>query len=181
MIQNRLKEAFEQGRIGMNWHLIDIRTFDSFATHLLAYVSINEPYLLRSNFRLDKLDYDERIKTATEVLLKYKKLIEQCSHLIVDEVQDLVSVRAKFVMQIIGVASGICVIYAGDACQSIYDYQIMNNDIDSSRFYKWIFEKIQIRVLKFSVNHRQKSGLENRQHLQRGNPSAVTRENAVTH
>ena len=162
VIQNRLKEAFEQGRIGMNWHLIDIRTFDSFATHLLAYVSINDPCLLRSNFRLDKLDYDERIRTATEVLIKDKKLIEQCSHLIVDEVQDLVSVRAKFVMQIIASLPGTSgYTLLGDACQSIYDYQILNNDIDSSGFYKWIFEKnSKSEFWKFSVNHRQKSQLE---------------------
>ena len=101
VVETRLKRAAADGRVGMQWHLIDIRTFDSFATSLLAYVAENEKHILYKDFVLDSLDYDGRINAAIEVLKKEKKLIEQCKHLIVDEVQDLVKVKESFSSKII--------------------------------------------------------------------------------
>lgn len=162
VIENRLKSVYEDNRIGMNWHSIDIRTFDSFATHLLAWVLENNKEMISTNLTLDSLDYQGRISAATEVLLKDSTLLSQCTHLVVDEIQDLVSVRAKFVMQIIKSMpneSGYTLL--GDSCQSIYDYQISSGDIGSSEFYTWIFESQQSSLyLKFTVNHRQVSKLE---------------------
>lgn len=162
VIETRLKEAYDDGKIGLNWHVIDIRTFDSFASYLLTWVAENYKELLHNNFQIGLLDYDARIKEATDVLQKDTSLIEQCSHLIVDEVQDLVSVRAKFVMQIIRSLedeSGYTLF--GDACQSIYDYQIQAGEIDSTKFYSWIFDtQVNSEFLKLTVNHRQVSYLE---------------------
>lgn len=162
VIEKRLQTAYEEEKIGMNWHSIDIRTFDSFATHLLAYVVDNESELLDSGFSLDYLDYDGRIKAATDVIKKNNELIEQCSHLIVDEVQDLVGVRAKFVMEIVKglpVDSGYTLL--GDACQSIYDYQIQLGEIDSVKFYRWLFEsQNHSKLYSLGINYRQVSELE---------------------
>ena len=162
VIENRLKLAAEEGRIGMIWHLIDIRTFDSFATHLLAYAVENESSLLPSNFVLDYLDYDARIEEVTRVIKKEPSLIEQCSHLIVDEVQDLVTSRAELVMQIIEalpIDSGYTLF--GDACQSIYDYQCNVGEVDSIKFYKWLFKnQKRANYYSFDINYRQTSDLE---------------------
>lgn len=162
VIEMRLQHAYEEGKIGMNWHSIDIRTFDSFATHLLAYVAENEKELLYDGFSLDYLDYDERIKTAMDVVKRNNELIEQCTHLVVDEVQDLVGSRAKFVMQLITALpdeSGYTLL--GDACQSIYDYQIQTGEIDSVKFYAWLFKtQVLSKFFSFSINYRQISELE---------------------
>lgn len=163
VIEHRLRRAAEDGRIGMNWHSIDIRTFDSFATHLLAYVATYESNLVDNDFSLEKLDYDARIKAATALVRKEKALIEQCTHLIVDEVQDLVTTRAEFVMKIIDALpyeSGYTIL--GDACQSIYDYQCSEGEIDSVKFYRWLFLKhSESKFYSFTVNYRQTSVLEN--------------------
>lgn len=92
VIQKRLEEAYKNEEIGLEWQLIDIRTFDSFATYLLAYCK-NEDNNFKYEF--EKLDYDSRIKLADEILKKRNELIEQCAYLIVDEVQDLVSSRDR--------------------------------------------------------------------------------------
>lgn len=162
VIEKRLQAAFEDEKIGMNWHSIDIRTFDSFATHLLAYVSENEKELLHKGFSLDYLDYDGRIKAATDVVKKSKDLIEQCMHLVVDEVQDLVASRAQFVMQLIkSLPDEAGYTLLGDACQSIYDYQIQAGEVDSVKFYSWLFTTQNCsKFFSFGINHRQVSELE---------------------
>ncbi len=162
VIENRLKKAADDGKIGMNWHSIEIRTFDSFATRLLAYVEEYEKKLLYDGFMLEALDYDARINTVTDVLSKDRSLIEQCSHLIVDEVQDLVASRARFVIQLIDSlpeTSGYTLL--GDACQSIYDYQCGSGELSSTDFYNWIFSKqSSAKLFKFDINYRQTSELE---------------------
>ncbi|MDD3415458.1 MAG: AAA family ATPase [Lachnospiraceae bacterium] len=162
VIEKRLQSEFDEGKIGMNWHSIDIRTFDSFATHLLAYVAENEKELLYDGFSLDYLDYDGRIKAAIDVVKKSKELIEQCMHLVVDEVQDLVASRAQFVMQLIkSLPDDAGYTLLGDACQSIYDYQIQLGEIDSVKFYSWLFKnQSNSKFYSFTINHRQVSELE---------------------
>lgn len=162
VIEKRLQIAYESGRIGMNWHSIDIRTFDSFATHVLSYVLENERHLLYESFSLESLDYDARIGAATEVIKKNNELIEQCKHLIVDEVQDLVGMRAQFVQRlIVSIPNNAGYTLLGDACQSIYDYKIKNGDVDSIKFYSWLFEsQCNIKFWSFGINYRQVSELE---------------------
>jgi hypothetical protein len=162
VIEKRLQIACESGRIGMNWHSIDIRTFDSFATHVLSYVLENERHLLYESFSLESLDYDARIGAATEVIKINNELIEQCTHLVVDEVQDLVGMRAQFVQQlIVSIPNNAGYTLLGDACQSIYDYQIKNGDVDSIKFYSWLFKsQCNVKFWSFGINYRQVSELE---------------------
>jgi len=162
VIEKRLQDAYLNERLGMNWHSIDIRTFDSFATHLLSYAAENEKDLLGKSFSLGNLDYDGRIGAATDIVRKSRELIEQCSHLFVDEVQDLVSVRAQFVKQLLlSISDDAGYTLLGDACQSIYDYQIHGGEIDSSKFYSWLFEiQVDSKFWSFGINYRQASELE---------------------
>lgn len=162
IVEKRLKSAYESGFIGMNWNSIDIRTFDSFATHLLSYVVENERTLLYDGFSLEQLDYDGRISVASNIIKNSKELIEQCSHLIVDEVQDLVSFRAEFVKKIVeNLPEDSGYTLFGDSCQAIYDYQIKEGEIDSIEFYSWLFKtQNSAKFWSFGINYRQASELE---------------------
>lgn len=162
VIKGRLKAQKSKGRIGLVYNLIDIRTFDSFATHLLAWISEEEPQLLYSGFNLHNLSYDQRIRAASECITKGKELLSQCQHLIVDEIQDLVTARAELVISIIKSLlpdSGFTLL--GDSCQSIYDYQVDGSEMDSYSFYQYFFKNhSEILYYSFSRNYRQVTNLE---------------------
>ena len=162
VIKSRLYEAYENGFVDMRWNLIDIRTFDSFATHMLAYLQKEDPSMLTDGFSLEHLDYSGRISAAKNTIMKYPEIMEGCAHLIVDEVQDLVSVRAELVIAMIQAlpeSSGITLL--GDACQSIYDYQVKDYEMDSKRFYRWMFNNLhEAKFFSLSINYRQTSNLE---------------------
>lgn len=72
VVRNRLADAAEAGRIGYEWQDVDVRTFDSFCTYMLAWVQDNHKELLPRHFLLEEYDYDQRIKKATNIF-KQKK------------------------------------------------------------------------------------------------------------
>ena len=80
IIKNRLVKAATDGRIGDNWQNVDIRTFDSFSTYMLAWLQYNNPKLLPNNFVLEENDYDQRIKIAASVFEKTKDLLASYKH-----------------------------------------------------------------------------------------------------
>jgi len=115
----------------------------------------------KTNFNLDnfpRFNYNERVKLLLNTLKQYKlnNLLYSCKHLIIDEIQDLVSIRAEFVEQIIEMLprqSGFTLL--GDSCQSIYDWQIKNkNEITSKKFYIWLKEQKKVEFIEFEKNYR---------------------------
>lgn len=163
VIEKRLEEAYRDGRIGINWHSVEIRTFDSFATFNLAWAMKEAKETLPDGFSLQGMDYDSRILEATGQLKNHPDVIAECRHFIVDEVQDLVSARADFVEQIIKSLPDDCgYTLLGDACQSIYNYQRQTGQTGSADFYRWLFNtQKEARRLSLGVNYRQTSDLEN--------------------
>ena len=122
VVKKRLVSAFEEGRIGYEWRDIDIRTFDSFATYMLAWVQKEMPDLLPSWFILDGCDYEQRIVQAIPVLKKEKNVLADYKQIIVDEMQDLVGNRAELVLSLLGGLPKTCgFTLPGDTCQSLYD------------------------------------------------------------
>lgn len=162
VIESRLEAAYREGLIGIKWHSVEIRTFDSFATSILAWTLDNEPKYLPDNFQLHAMSYDERIAAAVKLLKEYPDIISGCGHFIVDEVQDLVSGRAEMVRQmILDLSEGCGYTLLGDFCQAIYDYQIQPGDLSSKGFYQWLFSKQKdAQFLTFGINYRQTSELE---------------------
>lgn len=73
VVRNRLSDAAETGRIGYEWQDVDVRTFDSFSTYMLAWVQENHQDLLPKHFLLEAYDYDQRIKVATSNFQKEKR------------------------------------------------------------------------------------------------------------
>ena len=113
---------------------INVRTFDSFATRLLTAAGVG--------LELQGLGYDARIQRAIESLSasdsEANELLADVRHLVVDEIQDLVTVRARLVMQLIQSLPGGFTLL-GDPAQAIYDFQIKrpSDKPTSLEFLEW--------------------------------------------
>jgi len=158
VIKTRLSAAAKTGRIGYEWQDVDVRTFDSFATAMLVWVQDNHPELLPQGFQLEEYNYDARIRTATSIMKKHN-MLEEYEHIIIDEVQDLVSDRAELVLALLqGLPKTCGFTLLGDSCQSLYDYIVAENPnaISSERFYQEIFNSFpSANYYALIENHRQ--------------------------
>ena len=160
VVRSRMSDAISDGRVDISINKADIRTFDSFASQLLYWVKDSDYNEIKKNFRIESLNYEQRIIKFIEVLRSQPGLIEQCEHLIVDEVQDLVLSRAEMVLNMIRLLpedSGVTLF--GDACQAIYDYQV-ESGMSSDDFYTGIAETGQFIYYSFDRNYRQTSKLQ---------------------
>jgi len=160
VVRKRMAEAVASGRVEPIINLVDIRTFDSFASQLLYWVKDSDYKEIGKNYRIEALNYEERIERFNAVLQEQPGLIEQCEHLIVDEVQDLVLNRAEMVLKMIRLLPENCgVTLFGDACQAIYDYQV-NAGMGSDGFYEAIENLHQFSYYSFDRNYRQTTRLQ---------------------
>lgn len=159
VIRERLENAADKDELPMNWHLIEVRTFDSFATYLLTLIMEDIPDLLPRGFVLENQSYDARISAAMDVLKKGDNLLGDYQHIIVDEVQDLVGVRAEMVLALLSsipVECGFTIL--GDSCQGIYDYlsEADKTIMSSTDFYKEIFDRFRdANYCSLVTNYRQ--------------------------
>lgn len=116
---------------------LNIRTFDSFSTKLL--LSADE------NIDLSKTSYDDRIQLAVKDLSTKDSpagsIMKQFRHIIVDEIQDLVGIRAQLVQQVLKNISGGFTLF-GDPAQGIFDYLVAQTGIGptSLEFLSWVKE-----------------------------------------
>lgn len=159
VVRNRLSDAAEAGRIGCEWIDVDVRTFDSFSTYMLAWVQDNHKELLPSHFLLEMCDYDQRIKTATSIFKNKKDMLADYRHIMVDEVQDLVGSRAELVLAMLQGLPDTCgFTILGDSCQALYDYMAAGNPsiTSSEQFYQEIFKSFpNANYYALTENHRQ--------------------------
>lgn len=119
-----------------------IRTFDSFATYMLAD-------------DLPKgLNYDQRIELFIKKMTEQPALLDSVEYLIVDEVQDTIGVRARMLKAMIE-QSRFGVLLLGDRCQAIYDWSIRSaDDWTSADLFEWI-SSCGFQVYELEKNHRQ--------------------------
>ena len=159
VVRTRLAAAAEAGRIGYEWQDVDVRTFDSFSTYMLAWVLENHPELLHRGFLLETHSYDERIRAATSVFKKKKDMLADYEHIVVDEVQDLVGSRAELVLAMLtGLPETCGFTVLGDSCQSLYDYMAESDPsiMSSEEFYKGLFKNFpNANYFALTKNHRQ--------------------------
>lgn len=159
VIKERLKDAVNEERVPEIAGLTDIRTFDSFASQLLYWVKNDSELDNLEYYDIGKMNYDERIELFTSLIREEPELISQCSHLFVDEVQDLVRGRARMILGMIRYLpenAGITLL--GDSCQSIYDYQVGRDAISSIQFYRMLIENVKgFEYISFERNYRQTS------------------------
>lgn len=79
--------------------------------------------------------YDDSIERATRLLEKSEvPVFPEVRHVIVDEVQDVVGARARFVLALLerGVEDGVGFTLLGDPMQSVYDFQLGEDEPWSS-------------------------------------------------
>lgn len=161
VVKNRLKKAADEERVSEVINLVDVRTFDSFASQVLYWVKDESEYDNLQYYDIGKLNYDERINLFTSTITDLPELMEQCCHLFVDEVQDLVKERARMVLAIIrNIPESSGVTLLGDACQSIYDYQARNDRMTSKQFYSVMANDMpKFAYYTFTRNYRQEDEL----------------------
>ena len=103
---------------GGNTAYVRVSTFDSFATALLAAVEPDGTWI--------KETYDTRIRSATRCIRddqRAQRYLSRLRHIVVDEIQDLVSVRAEFVLTVLQYAKcGFTLL--GDPAQAIFNFQL---------------------------------------------------------
>ncbi|GAA4205024.1 hypothetical protein GCM10022252_64920 [Streptosporangium oxazolinicum] len=114
---------------------VEVCTFDSYATQLLSEIVPSGTWQHSS--------YDQRIREATRLLHdddQAGELAADIRHLVVDEVQDLVGVRAELVKVLLERISGGFTLL-GDPAQGIYGFQL-NDPKDRIRgaaaLYSWV-------------------------------------------
>lgn len=161
VVKNRLKKAADEERVSEVINLVDVRTFDSFASQVLYWVKDESEYDNLQYYDIGKLNYDERINLFTSTITDLPELMEQCCHLFVDEVQDLVKERARMVLAMIrNIPESSGVTLLGDACQSIYDYQAGNDRMTSKQFYSVMANDMpKFAYYTFTRNYRQEDEL----------------------
>lgn len=107
-----------QGRMrGKDAPAVTVRTIDSLASKVVRECADDE---------LDAMSFDDRIRRATDLLMKEEwEEVEDLDHLVVDEVQDVVGVRADFVLALLrSMRLDAGATFLGDPAQAIYDFQI---------------------------------------------------------
>ena len=110
-------------------------TFDSFATELLASVEPGGIWTTQS--------YDQRIATADRLMQSERRAqsyLSRFRHVIVDEIQDLVGLRAGLVLTLLKFANcGFTLL--GDPAQAIYNFQLSGRDRE--RGSEPLFEELE--------------------------------------
>ncbi len=134
-------------------------TFDSLATRLLAEVDPDGPWTEKS--------HDGRIESALGQVAEIGNFLEQIEHVCVDEMQDLVGVRMRFVRALLDELD-VGFTLLGDPAQGIYDFSLADGETaeqdGSQALYRWVRERFDARLIdiSLSVNHRAKSDLAKR-------------------
>lgn len=117
-IKKRLISEVSKGECSDDLEYLQVRTFDSFASKLL--------YDFRSNQYISGKSYDERILEAIKLIKEEPKVAQALAgidHILIDELQDLVSYRADLALSVLKIVDCGFTLF-GDLAQGIYDFQI---------------------------------------------------------
>ena len=120
-------------------------TFDSFATRILREFDADGDW--------SSAGYDGRIKAATRLLRNDEEaagLLSEIRHVLIDELQDVVGVRADFVLAVLDRIDGGWTLF-GDPAQGIYNFQLDGDErrVGASRLY----ERLRTRFRSSVVEH----------------------------
>ena len=152
VVQSRLCAAALAGEIDAVWQDVDVLTFDKWCTRLLVWAKGETPNEVKGPLGT----YDERISKAAFYLGRHPGIVSSCSHLFVDETQDLVGPRARLTLNLIKAVPENCgITLLGDRCQSLYDYEAdRKHFIDSEGFYDHLRENWTFTELLLERDHR---------------------------
>jgi len=157
-VSKRIRRLVKDSRANDDLRFLTIRTFDSFASRLL--------FAVNPEVDLSPFDYDTRIKTAIAALTDREnaasRIIQGFRHLIVDEIQDVVGVRAELVKLLLQRISGSFTLL-GDPAQAIFNWSTENGDTGrrEESVLEWVRHQEWIGGVEreLSENHRATSAL----------------------
>lgn len=145
-IRNRCTE------VGGDLAYVNVITFDSYATRLLSMIEPDGDWTSHG--------YDGRIEHAVKAIEANLAEDYLCDikHVFVDEIQDLVGIRAEFVKKILGKTNAGFGLF-GDPAQGIYNFQLEDpedREIGSAALYKWVRDNFDSRLTEkqLTENHR---------------------------
>jgi hypothetical protein len=127
--------------LGGDARFVGTATFDAFATQLLATELPDDSWMTDG--------YDQRIRSAVYLLKQpvTPQLLTMVQHVLVDEVQDLVGLRASMVMALLSRLDAGFTLF-GDPAQAIYGHQLRaEGDGPSNQdLYCWLTESFGDRL-----------------------------------
>ena len=135
--------------LGGDLSYLRARTFDSFATRLLAVVQPEGQWKSQ--------DYDGRIATATEAILSNKDakdFLNSFRHIIVDEIQDLVGVRSELVKAVLTSNNSAGFTLLGDPAQGIYNFQLHGDArrTGAAALYEWLRSTFHDKLIEKTLS-----------------------------
>jgi superfamily I DNA/RNA helicase len=153
-IRDRFLAGVRSGRYSDDLSRMDIRTFDSFATRVLVERDVD----------FNGCDYDTRIQMVIDEINSDPDILQEMKHFMVDEIQDLVGVRARLVQTILkNRPPGCGFTLLGDPHQAIYDYNVKDKhgEMNSRGFLKWLQEEYgdRLKIVRLTTNRRQSGKL----------------------
>lgn len=172
-IKERFHAGVESGKYSDDLSRLFITTFDSFATQVLIARDVD----------MTGTDYDTRIEMVIDEIKQDPDILIDVKHLIVDEIQDLVGVRARLVKTILSCKPEDCgFTLLGDPLQGIYDYQVKDTpgEMDARGLLEWVRYEFSnsIKVINIAGNYRQTGKLvsfttDSRRSLEAGTEEAA--------
>ena len=128
-------------------------TFDSFGTRLLSEFDPGGDW--------ENVGFDERIERAVQLIKSNEEArvyISQYGHILVDEIQDLVGIRADMVKAFLGISEcGFTLL--GDPAQGIYNFSLTGEDRieGSAKLYKWLRQHYGDELKEFTLSENKRA------------------------
>lgn len=131
---------------------IEIRTIDSFCSIIIK--ELEDDY----KGKFTKMNYEDRIEYVTSLLEinpRLRSKIKHLKHIIIDEFQDIVECRAKFILGILQIHENGFSLF-GDECQAIFNYQA--EEMTSDKLIEEIVNRYpDCERIEYKIQHRENS------------------------
>lgn len=138
--------------VGGDLAYVNVITFDSYATRLLSVIDPDGEWASQG--------YDGRVELAIKAIRTGQADETLCGikHILIDEIQDLVGIRAEFVKTLLANAKAGFGLF-GDPAQGIYNFQLEDSserEIGSAALYKWVRDNFGSELSEglITKNHR---------------------------
>lgn len=120
------------------------------------------------SLNFDKMNYEDGLIVAANLIEKNPKVVDGFECLIVDEIQDINNAKALFVTSLVKacVKFDVPILLLGDYCQAIYNYANVNNtanvNISTEQFYRDVMSLTEgvAKLVCFERNFRQNDKLK---------------------
>jgi hypothetical protein len=136
------------GRLEGDARYVGAATFDSFASRLLSMTEEDNEWA--------GWGFDRRVQAAVEGIRagKAAHTFSLVRHVLIDEIQDLVGVRAELVMAALENVEGGFTLF-GDPAQAIYEYQARDQDAGptNTQLYEWILDTFEESLVRLGLTH----------------------------